>query len=45
LVTPTVPVLVDLGLFGADEGFFVDVGVDFYIAIVGELEGVLKQID
>ena len=32
--------LVDLVLFSADEGFFVDVGVRFEVAVVGELEGV-----
>ena len=29
LVTPAVALVVDLGLFGADEGFLVDVGVHF----------------
>lgn len=32
--------LVDLVLLGADEGAFVDVGVDFDVGVVGELEGV-----
>ena len=36
--------LVDLVLFGADEGAFVDVGVDFDVAVVGELEGVLFML-
>jgi hypothetical protein len=29
--------LVNLGLFGADEGFLVDIGVYFDVAVVGEL--------
>lgn len=33
--------LVDLALLGADEGALVDVGVDFDVGVVGELEGVL----
>jgi hypothetical protein len=36
---------VDLGLFGADEGLLVDVGVHFDVAVVGELEGVLDMIN
>lgn len=32
--------LVDLVLLCADEGAFVDVGVDFDVRVVGELEGV-----
>lgn len=32
--------LVDLVLLCADEGAFVDVGVDFDVGVVGELEGV-----
>jgi len=35
--------LVDLVLFGADEGAFVDVGVDFDVGIIAELEGVLGR--
>lgn len=37
--------LVDLCLFGANEGLLVDVRVDFDVAIVGELEGVLQSLD
>lgn len=29
--------LVDLGLFGADEGAFIDVGMDFDVGVVAEL--------
>ena len=31
----------DLVLFGADEGAFVDVGMDLYVGVVAELESVL----
>ena len=41
LVSSLVAFLVNLGLFGADEGFLVNVGMDFNIAVVRELEGVL----
>ena len=37
-----VALVVDLGLFGADKGFLVDVRVDFDVRVVGELEGVLE---
>lgn len=33
--------LVDLVLFGADEGAFIDVGMDFDVGVVAELEIVL----
>lgn len=40
-MAPLLALLVDLCLFCADEGFLVDVGVDFDVAVVGELESVL----
>jgi hypothetical protein len=43
LMAAVLAFLVDLGLFGADEGFLVDIGVHFDVAIVGELEGVLLE--
>jgi uncharacterized Tic20 family protein len=45
LVSALVALLVDLGLFGADEGLLVDVGVYFDVAVVGELEGVLGIVN
>jgi hypothetical protein len=39
-VLPGQTLLVDLVLFCADEGTLVDVGVDFDVGVVGELEGV-----
>lgn len=41
LVSTSVAFLVDLGLFGADEGALVDVGMDFDVGVVGQLESVL----
>ena len=35
----------DLVLFGADEGAFVDVGVDFYVGVVAELESILGKYE
>ena len=35
--------LVDLVLFGADEGAFVDIGVDFDIRVVAQLESILAM--
>lgn len=43
LVSAPVTFLVNLCLFGADEGFLVDIGVDLDVAVVGELEGVLSS--
>ena len=37
LVAAVVALLVDLGLFGANEGFLVDIGVYFYVAVIREL--------
>lgn len=39
------PLLVDLGLFGPDEGPFVDIGVDLNVGVVRELESVLEEAD
>ena len=36
-----VPLLVDLVLLGADEGAFVDIGVDFDVRVVAQLERIL----
>jgi hypothetical protein len=36
-------VAVDLGLLCADEGLLVDVGVDFDVRVVGELDCVLRR--
>ena len=41
LMPPSIAFLVDLSLLCADEGLFVDVGVNFDVAVVGQLEGVL----
>lgn len=43
LMSTLVAFLVDLGLFGADKGLLVDVGVYFDVAVVRELEGVLRN--
>jgi hypothetical protein len=45
LVTPPVALLVDLGLFGADKGFLVDVGVDFDVRVVADFERVLGSVE
>lgn len=34
--------LVDLGLFGADEGALVDVRVDLNVGVIAQLQGVLE---
>jgi hypothetical protein len=44
LVSALVAFLVDLRLFGADEGLLVDIGVYFDVAVVRELEGVLEMV-
>lgn len=43
LVASVVALLVDLVLLRADEGAFVDVGVDFDVGVVGELEGIPSE--
>jgi hypothetical protein len=42
LVPPPIALLVNLFLFSPYERPFVDVGVDFDITIIGQLEGVLR---
>lgn len=44
LVSSVVAFLVYLGLFGADERLLVDVWVNFDVAVVGELEGILMLL-
>jgi hypothetical protein len=44
LVAAVVALLVNLCLFGADEGLLVDVGVHLDVTVIGELEGVLGGI-
>lgn len=42
-MSATGPFLMDLGLLGSDEGFFVDVWVDFDVRVVTELDSVLEM--
>lgn len=43
LVPPLLALLVDLALFGTDKGPLVDVGVNFNIGVIAELEIVLYK--
>lgn len=43
LMLPLLTLLVDLVLLGADKGPLVDVGVNFDIRVITELQGVLDE--
>lgn len=43
LVSPLVPLLVDLVLLGPDEGSLVDVWVDLDVRVIAQLEVVLRR--